>query len=195
MNQPRKVRDNNLIDGLDALLGSPFDGTVWRVVRQDRDPLEGAAAAGRWDDGTFDVLYTAIDRDGAVGEIYYHLLKGQPVFPSKMKFKIFELKVSLQRVLPLPDFIDLNQLNIETENYGKLDYALRRTEYAPTQELGEAAHFLDFDGLLVPNARWNCLNLVVFADKIKPDKITEIEDRSVIDWDSWRQENQDQFNH
>lgn len=31
-----------------------------------------------------------------------------------------------------------------------------------------ATHFLDCDGLLIPNARWTCANLVVFGDRNHP---------------------------
>ncbi len=44
---------------------------------------------------------------------------------------------------------------------------------------------MGFDGLIVPNARWDCLNLVLFVDAVDLDEI-EIEERSAIDWNLWR---------
>src|SRR5687767_14502597 len=95
----RSVRDRRLIDALDALPRTRFEGTVWRVAREGRDPLQCSASGGRWDDGSFDVLYTSLERDGAIAEMYFHLMRGQPVFPSKSRYALFELEVTLSEVL------------------------------------------------------------------------------------------------
>ena len=86
MIQRRRVRDNTLIDAIEASRADEFEGLVWRVVREDRDPTRGSSPGGRWDDGTFDVLYTSLESNGALAELYFHILRGQPVFPSKMVF-------------------------------------------------------------------------------------------------------------
>lgn len=33
-----------------------------------------------------------------------------------------------------------------------------------TQQIGTAVQFLGFDGLIVPSARWECKNLVLFTN-------------------------------
>jgi hypothetical protein len=38
-------------------------------------------------------------------------------------------------------------------------------DYAATQALAAAAHFMEFDGLLVPSARHGSHNLIVFMDR------------------------------
>ena len=65
MPSARSPRDRVLIDALEPATPTPFEGTVWRVVREGRDVLQGSAYGGRWDDGTFDVLYTSAMADGA----------------------------------------------------------------------------------------------------------------------------------
>lgn len=178
----RNVRDSDLLDALEASKKIEHHGTVWRVVRADRDPLRSSAPGGRWDDGTFDVLYTSVKQDGAIAEMHYHLSRGQPVFPSQMDFKLHELAVKLDRGLMLADLTAVEALGVDTSRYGALDYSR-------TQEIAEAAHFYDFDGLIVPNARWNCQNVVVFTDRVGPESLSAIHNHGRINWVDWRKAN------
>lgn len=187
--QRRKVRDSALLDALEASPRIASQYTLWRVVRADRDPLRPSAAGGRWDDGTFDVLYTSMESDGAIAEVYFHLMRGQPVFPSKMEFYLYELDVRIERGLHLLNVEDLVALGVDGTKYGSMEYTRRLEEYSRTQEIAEAAHFLDFDGLVIPNARWNCQNVVLFSDRIPPGALAVREKPARINWDIWKSKN------
>ncbi|HKH35243.1 MAG TPA: RES domain-containing protein [Beijerinckiaceae bacterium] len=52
-------------------------------------------------------------------------------------------------------------------------------DYRRTQEVADAAFFLGFDGLIAPSARWACLNLVLFTDRIPPDRIQALEAEAI----------------
>jgi hypothetical protein len=52
----RRARDLELLDALEAHEGVSFEGDVWRIVREERDPLRGYPAGARWDPGSFDVI-------------------------------------------------------------------------------------------------------------------------------------------
>jgi len=189
--EPRSsLRDDRLIDALEALPHSRFEGTVWRVVREGRDPCQCSAPGGRWDDGSFDVLYTSLMREGALAEMYFHIVRGQPVFPTRIRFALFELKVTLAEVLRLPKLSDLAKLELDTSRYGQLSYADRTYEYPRTQEIGEVAHFLDCDGLMVPSARWPCANLILSCDRLSPEAVAVVKEHGLIDWKKWRKANQ-----
>ncbi len=185
MSAKSTVRDSRLIDELDALPRTPFDERVWRVVREGRDPLQCSASGGRWDDGTFEVLYTSLDRDGAIAEMFFHLMRGQPVFPSKVRYELFELEVSLSEVLRFESLEALSTLGLDTSRFGQLSYQEREQEYPRTQEVAEVAHFLDCDGLYVPNARFACANLVLFCDRLRPDAMQVSKAHGIIDWTAW----------
>ena len=167
----RKARDLELLDALDALERTAFEGTVWRAVREGRDPIQGHPSAGRWDPGTFDVLYTALEPDGALAEIHFHLSR-QPVFPSRLRYRLHEIAVRTRRTLRLADIQALAGLGVEEARYPEI-------LYARTQEIGDAAHFLGFDGILAPNARWPCLNLTLFADLFDPDDLGPVSSEPV----------------
>ncbi len=186
MNAPRKVRDSAILDFLESIPKQPFEGTVWRIVRADRDPLRSSSPKGRWDDGSFDVLYTSLEADGAKAEMYFHIMRGQPVFPSQMQFHLFELELKLSRAIKLPDKDSLAAIGVDVSNYGGLGYSRKDEEYTTSQKIGEAAYFLDSDALIVPNARSNCMNAVLFVGRIPPAHISVKHDHGVIDWKAWK---------
>lgn len=172
----RRARDLGLLDALDAHQGVSFEGEVWRIVREEREPLEGYAAGARWDPGTFDVLYTSLEREGSLEEIHFHLSR-QPVFPSKIRSVLHRISVRTQRTLRIADLAALKVLGVSPETYGSLSYER-------TQEIGDAASFLGFDGILAPSARWPCQNLVIFTEHFTPADLTLVASEPV-DWADW----------
>lgn len=175
-------RDNRLIDALEAIKPVIFEGSVWRLVRDGRDPLQCSASGGRWDDGTFDVLYTSVSRSGVLEEMRFHLMRGQPVMPSKVSYRMFEIGLSLARALQFLDLEVLSGVGLNTKAFGRLSYEQKNDEYPRTQEIGEVAHFLDFDGLVIPSARSDAKNAVVFCDKVEGLRESNVSDRGMIDW-------------
>jgi RES domain-containing protein len=178
-----RARDVKLLDAIDALTPKPFSGSVWRVVRQGKNPLTASAVGGRWDDRTFDVLYTSAEASGAIAEVYFHLTRGQPLIPSKVKYALFEISLELESCLHLPTLEDLTKLGLRTELYGQLSYEEKVQEYPRSQEIGEVAYFLGHDGLLVPSARHDTRNLVLFVDRVAPEKIAAVRNHGTVDWD------------
>lgn len=178
-------RDNAVLDAVEAIPPTAYSGTVWRAVAEGRDPLVCGRPGGRWDDGTFDVLYTSLDREGSQAEMYFHLKRGQPVFPSKIRYELYELRITLERSLRFVDVSALMAFGVSPTAYGRLSYEERDVEYPRTQEIGEVAHFLDYDGLIVPNARWPCQNVVLFGDRSPPEHREIVQRHGLIDWKAW----------
>jgi RES domain-containing protein len=181
----KKPRDTDLIDAVESGESISVNQSIWRVVREGRDPCQCSSSGGRWDDGSFEVLYTSQGQDGAIAEMYFHLRRGQPVVPSKPTYQTFELQLNLDNVLNLGDEKLLSSLGVDTANYGKMTYANRDKEYTRTQQIGETAQFLGFSGIVVPNARWDCNNVVLFCDRLEGDDLEEIRDYGAIDWTDW----------
>jgi RES domain-containing protein len=176
---PRRARDLRLLDQIDAHPRSAYAGVLWRVVRVGRDPLQGGRSVSRWCNGTFDVLYTSLEREGAIAELH-SLLSLQPVFPSKIVFHVCRLRVSVVQSLNLTDLPALSKLGVNIARYQDRDYVR-------TQSIADAAYFLGFDGLLVPSARWPCTNAVLFTDRIEPaGLVIEATGPDCVDWPEWR---------
>ncbi|MEL0083360.1 MAG: RES domain-containing protein [Gammaproteobacteria bacterium] len=108
-------------------------------------------------------------------------MKGQPVAPSKPTYELYELHLVLAQSLRLVDLAALRALGVNSDQYGKAHYQQRTREYLRTQEVAEAAHFLGFDGLQVPNARHDCLNIILFDDVCDGSAKTLITSHGVVD--------------
>jgi hypothetical protein len=175
-----RIHDRVVLDALEALDPEPFRGAVWRVTRRGREPLRGAAAHGRWSaSGEFEVLYTSLARDGALAEIGYRLSL-QPVWPSRIEHEIHTIGVQTERNLRFADAASLAPFGVDVARY-------RSFEYEATQAIAAAANFLGFDGLIVPNARFACSNLVIFTERAP--ELTLI-DTKRVNWNSWRRDRQ-----
>lgn len=156
---------------------------MWRVARTGRSPLDGSRGAGRWNTASMSVLYGAQEADGAIAEVHFHLSRGQPVFPSRMRHDLHELWIRTTRTLILPNMASLVRLRVEEDRYQEI-------LYTRTQEIASAAAFLGFDGIIAPSARWPCLNVILFLDTpdaVTDDEIEEVDTRP-IDWPTWRVE-------
>lgn len=177
----RRARDPELLDELDAFAREAFELEVWRVVRAGRDPTLGGPSRSRWCNGSFDILYTCLEQQGAVAEIHA-LLSLQPVFPSRDHWSLYRLNVRVTRTLRIADLAVLARLGIDTVRYADRDYGR-------TQAVADAAYFLGFDGLIAPSARWSCLNVILFTDRVPPDRIQVVETAETpVDWQRWRRE-------
>lgn len=175
----RPARDLDLLDTIDAFPRLPLSAELWHIALEGRDPALGRASLSRWCDGTFDVLYTAFDRDGAIAEIHA-LLSLQPVFPSRTRWFAHKLRISAAQTLKLADLPTLARFGVDTTRYADRDYSR-------TQPIANAAFFLGFEGLIAPSARWQGLNLVAFTQRLEPQRVEVVcSEGDPIDWEGWR---------
>ncbi len=174
-----RVHDPDLLDALDGIEPQPFAGPVWRVTWASRDPLVGGTGGGRWHPpNAFEALYTSLEHDGALAEIYHHLSRA-PVFSSS-HVTINKLGVSLERTIALPDVESLIPLGVDPADF-------RRGDQGRSREIGAAARFLDMEGLIVPSARWTGANVVLFLDRLQDRDALVVEQTQEVNWPAWRE--------
>jgi RES domain-containing protein len=172
-----RVHDRGVLDALESFEPQALDATVWRVARRGRDPLRGAIANGRWNAiGEFEVLYTALNAEGALAEVGYRLTL-EPVWPSQIKHDLHALRIRAGRLLKFDGLKALAGLGVDVEKFGSFDYEA-------TQAIAAAAHFLEFEGLIVPSARFEGSNAVLFLDRMQTQP--ELLKTDSIDWRTWR---------
>ncbi len=178
MGSSGRVHDRAILDALEGMDPVPVDATVWRVTRTGRDPILGSTANGRWSPGgTVEVLYTSLEREGALAEIGFRLSL-EPVWPSRMRHELHEIGAQTERTLRFADIPGLAAYGVDASRYESFDYKA-------TQALAAAAHFLEFDGLLVPSARHRSSNLVIFMDRDAARSL-EVKQTHPVDWSAWR---------
>lgn len=177
MRHDRRARDLDLLDAIDELPRISVHETVWRVVRSGADPLLCRTSSGRWGPRDLEILYTAMDPDCALAEMYFHLSR-QPVFPSKIQFTLNEIEVRTRQTLRFIDLSELESLGVKQDGYVGL-------LYERTQDIGDVSAFLGVDGIIAPSARWDGLNLAIFCDNLNPEDLALVSSRE-IDWNEWR---------
>lgn len=176
-----RVHDHNLLDALEALDPQALSIDVWRVSRMGRDPTRGSTADGRWNAaGELEVLYTSRERNGALAEIGYRL-GIEPIWPSRIQHEIHNIVAEFHNICDLSDFGLLNSLGLDESKFEGHDYRVE-------QAISAAAKFLGFDGILVPNARYRCENLILYTDVIDCGSLT-LKSSEVVDWNAWRASN------
>ena len=180
----RPPRPQALVDAIEGEVPKSLKATVWRVVTDGFDVLRPAKSGGRWDDGSFDVLYTSSERDGALAESWFHANKGQPIIPSRVSKRIYQIEAELGRVLDLTGAGKLQSMGVNEASYGRLSYLKRTDEYPTLQQIAEAAHFFEYEAIIVPNARWPTSNVVVFTEFAKRSQLTLLGDEAV-DLSQW----------
>lgn len=173
------IHDPGLLERLSAFHSERFDGEVFRATRRSLDPLTASTSGGRWaPKGLTPVLYTSLLREGALAEIAYHWSQLTPR-PSRAAV-LHRLGISAERRLRLLR-ADLGELDVDVEQYESVNYHR-------TQEIGAAVAFLGCDGLMVPCARWDCENLVLFTDNHSLENTLEVLSSEEIDWQVWAQD-------
>lgn len=177
------IHDLALLEQLSALATERFDGEVFRATRASLDPLAPSTSGGRWAPRgdarqQVPVLNTSLKREGALAETSYHWGQLTPR-PSKPAV-VHRLGVATDRTLRLLR-ADLERLGVEMTEFAGRGH--RRT-----QEIGAAVAFLDHDGLIVPSARWDCENLVIFTDNHKLSNEVAVIASEEVEWQAWAYE-------
>ncbi len=177
------IHDPDLLDPLSAFGSERFQGEVFRATRTNADPVAASISGGRWappPDGNtgHSVLYTSLERDGALAEVASFLAQLTPI-PGPRPIKVTRLAVSTARMIRLVR-ADLGTLGVDSARYGERDYDR-------TQKIGAALVFLGFDGLIAPSARWSCDNLMIFADNHALIEKLEAVDEELVEWREWAQ--------
>lgn len=179
------IHDQDLVDLLSGFRACRFAAEVFRATRINADATAPSISGGRWspppdgEPGLY-VLYTSLDRDGAIAEVASFLAALTPV-PGSRPIKVTRMAVSTARTVRLAR-ADLTKLRVDLAQYGDRDYG-------PTQRIGAALAFLGVDGLIAPSARWSCDNLMIFGENHALTEKLEPLAEETIDWRAWAQAN------
>ena len=170
-------RDPDLLAHLEGWREGPFEGAVHRVVWADRSPVQGSSGArGRWSspDSQFEVLNTSFMPEGASAEFeaFWSLFEQRP----DRQALNWRLRVRLNRAVEL-DFGALETLHVAQSDYGD-------REYSRTQEISDAVNYLGYDGLIVPSARYECRNLIIYIQNLAGDWVVEDDESKPFEWSS-----------
>jgi RES domain-containing protein len=171
------IHDASLLELLGNFPVTEFKGEVFRATRKGLNPLAFSNQGGRWAPrGEIGVLYTSMDKEGALAEIAFHWGQLTPL-PSKPAI-LHTINATTKKTMRLIR-ADLNKLGVNDKKYDNINYE-------KTQQIGAAIAFLECDGLLVPSALCDFENLVIFSDNhdIEENEL-QVTKSNEVDWRVW----------
>ena len=148
--------DPLLLDALEDLVDK-WAGTVWRAVIEGTDPFRPNQRGARWNPPLVEALYCSLTPEAASKELE-HILASQPVEVTRKRV-VHKVTVRFKRVL------DLREPDVLAE-FGYGSDVILGDDHAPTQYLGGAIHWLGCVAVIVPSARHEGYNIVVFPNKM-----------------------------
>ncbi len=177
------IHDQDLVDRLSELATERFEGEIFRATRIGADSMAPSISGGRWapppkDTPGIYVLYSSLERDGAIAEVASLLANLTPI-PGPRPIKVTRLAVATAQTLHLAR-ANLTTLGVDLTRYGERDYA-------QTQKIGAAVAFLGLDGLIAPSARWSCDNLMIFTENHALTERLEPIGEEQVEWKTWAQ--------
>jgi RES domain-containing protein len=183
--------DIDIINRIAEFKGSEIEETVFRVVAAGVDATAFSTNGGRWappsNIAEVPVLYTSLEREGAIAEVvsYLQLLSPPPSKPMELN----RLEISAKNVLTL-SHTDLAALGLMPAQIRERPYvSIGQSPASLSQKIGSAANFLGFDGLIVPSARWQCNNLVLYEKNHDLGSRLEVLEKHPFDWAEWAERN------
>jgi RES domain-containing protein len=152
--------DPRLAEALARLEETGFQGRAWKHTLPNQSPTAANTKGARWNPAGVPVIYLSVERDTARAEGDY--LGGAQPQPIRGTRHITEVEISLGRVLDLRDRTVLRALGLSEAD-------LRSSDHSACQRVGGTAEWLGLEGLIVPSARAEGANVVVFERRTGPD--------------------------
>ncbi len=158
--------DQDLLDALESLEAQSWEGEAWRFVLGDTDPFQPNTRGARWNPPDTAALYTSLERSTVLAELdHVRHLQTPP-----LRKELFVLHTIRTRVTKMLDLSDRDLL----VTLGVRDSELSSDDQTPCRRVGGAAAWLGHDGILVPSARTEGMNLVVFVNVQQLDSPLEL---------------------
>lgn len=154
------IHPPELLDALEKLPAEPLRTRAWRHMFGGYPPERENTLGARWNPRGIPAIYLSLSRAGAIAE-GDHAIAVQPR-PTKAPRVVYEIEIELAAVTDLrpPDRLALVGLD---------EHAVGGDDHSMCQQVGGAVAWLARDGLLVPSARSDAANVVIFATNRPPD--------------------------
>jgi RES domain-containing protein len=161
-----------ILDQLEQLSAEDWSGEVFRHMFAGVPPDRENTLGARWNPREVAAIYTSLGRETAFAEAEYRI--SLEPFRPRAERTLYRLKVRLHSVLDLTSRSFLSDLGIDEEVLSGLD--LKRC-----QQVGGAVSWLRHDGLLVPSARHEGANLVIFPANQQPAAEFEVLESETVE--------------
>ena len=155
---PHRPFDPSLLDAIEQSVVE-WSGMAYRQVFAGTDVLRANTRGARWNPPGEEAVYCSLHSRTAAAEID-HLI-GRQLVPIRKSRVTHELSVMLARVADLRDLGALESCDITPDS-------LMGEDLSAPQLVGGAVAWLECAGLLIPSARDDGDNLVIFVNRMGP---------------------------
>ena len=148
--------DPDLLDFLESRVVPEWQHTVWREVLGHSTPLHPNQRGARWNPPGVEALYCSLAAATASAEVDFLIsLQSVPI----RKRRLVSLLVEITRVVDLTDTSPLVSFGIDRPD-------LWGDNHDAPRLIGSAVSWLSCAGLLVPSARHEGTNLVIYTNQM-----------------------------
>jgi RES domain-containing protein len=139
---------------------TPWSGHVFCHRFGSYPPDKVNQVGARWNPKEVGAIYFSLDKQTALAEGNYVISStGLPLRPGTRRC-IYEVELQLQAVIHLPVEELERGLSIRKRDLLSDDWTLSQT-------IGDVIDYLEFDGLIVPSARSDGKNLVIYHQQLE----------------------------
>lgn len=160
-----------IVEQLDRLSRTTFRGTTYRHLSWAYAPISGEGArvnGGRWNPPeSFPVLYTSPSLGVIVAEIRRTAARTNVAPENLLPRRLVRYEVATQRMLDLTDADNLAPL-------GLTHATITGDDVIPTRAIGEAAHYVGFEGIVAPSAAARGITVSIFIARLVPGSVVRI---------------------
>tara|TARA_R110002167_G_scaffold145863_1_gene337042 strand:+ start:396 stop:875 length:480 start_codon:yes stop_codon:yes gene_type:complete len=149
------VYSRELVEQLEMLGSSPLQTRVYRHMFGDYLPDRENITGSRWNPPNTRAIYCGMTRDACLAEAN-HYITVQPSRPNARRM-LYEIEINLSRVVTFPSWDLLRAFGADRSIFSGFDHAV-------TWEIGGAVAWLDNDALMIPSARCDNSNLVIYPE-------------------------------
>jgi RES domain-containing protein len=161
----------DLYNAIDTLGGVAVKLQAYRQVSESRDCLSGEGArrfGGRWNPpASFPTIYTSLELATAIAELERLMQRQGRTLRDLLPRRICEIDAVFSSVLDLRTSDSLAAVGLNLD-------LVRRNDLARCQTVGQAAHQLGFEGIVMPSASESGTNLAIFELNIRPESRVEV---------------------
>jgi RES domain-containing protein len=158
----------DILEAIDALGATDWSGTTYRQTGRGGAPLSGEGAfvhGGRWNPpDSFPTIYLADSVRTCIEEARRVAARQGLDLAAYLPRDLHEVEVVLVRVLDLSADGAIEYLGVPLNE-------LLGEDMAASQQIGQAARYLGFEGLVAPSATGAGLAIAVFEDQIRPGQL------------------------
>jgi len=142
-----------LLDAVSVLSSLTWEGSVFRHTFGSVPPNRENQLGARWNPAEVPAIYCSLQPETALAEVEFHISL-QPFKPTAQR-RLHRIQVRVPSLIDLTDWQTLERLGVVQSTYATL-------EPSACKEIGGAVAFLGHGGILVPSARAQGVNLVIY---------------------------------